>query len=312
MKKFISSLFVAMTAAVLLTSCDKEEEVALTMSGTWETSSQLFTRTYHGQTLRTTKTVFFFEHEQEHSISGYGYAVEYYDNSELPMTYHHIRWETWTRKNGDVGIEVDYSETHDKFATTSYSLDDQNFSGQCNLNDGSPQPFTFKRGTMPDLSKVKHWGYNELIPTWHPVTYEGQLDIRREFQGTIFKPTSVVITLDVDPAYNTGGPWNDNAYVMEKYDNAPWGTYLADSIKRWQVGDWIHGKELELWFANSDNSTSDYEMWNVEFNGDTMTGEIFVETNVFTPFTMRRTDSPDWSAIPDWGFSNIINKYLRK
>lgn len=305
MKKALS-LCVALTVAVLFTSCEKEEEVARTMSGTWETSSQLFVRTYNGKALRTTKTVFYFEHEHDYSISGYGFAVEYYDNSELPMTYHHIRWETWTRKNGDVGIEVDYSETHDKFATTNYSLDDQNFSGQCNLNDGSDQPFTFKHGTLPDLSKVKHWGYNELIPTWHLTTFEGELDIRRQYQGTTYKPTSVVITLDVDPAYNTGGPWNDKAYVMEKYDNAPWGTYLADSIKRWQINGPTSGKAIEVWFAHNEESFCDYEMWNVEFKDDTMTGEIFVETNVFTPFTMRRTDTPDWSKVTQWGIKNRV------
>lgn len=302
----IVSLMAALVAAVLFASCEKEEEVALTMSGTWETSSQLFVRTYKGKDLRTTKTVFYFEHEHEYSISGYGYAVEYYDNSELPMTYHHIHWETWTRKNGDVGIEVDFTETHDKFATTEYSLDDQNFSGVCNLNDGPGQDFRCVRGTLPDMSKVKHWGYNELIPTWHSVTFEGQLDVRREYQGTVYQPTSVVITFDVDPAYNTGGPWNGMAYVMEKYDNAPWGTYLADSIKYWSVRDMVGSKELDIQFAHNEDSSSDYKMWSVEFSGDTMTGEIFVKTNVFTPFTMHHTNAPDWSAIKEWGITNRL------
>ncbi len=295
-------LTAALVAAVTLASCEKEEEVALTMSGTWETSSQLFTRTFRGQTLRTTKTVFYFSHEREHAISGDGFAVEYYDNALLPMTYHHIRWETWTRKNGDVGIEVDYLETHDKWATTNYSIDDQNFSGQCNLNDGSDQPFAFKRGSLPDLSTVRHWGYNELIPTWHQVTYEGQLDVRREYQGKTYTPTSVVITFDVDPVYNDGGRWNDKAYVMEKYADAPWGTYLADSIKSWNLRD----NELRITFANGDDGFQGYTMWKVKLSGDTMEGEMFVTTNVFTPFTMHRTDTPDWTAVKEWGIINRL------
>ena len=301
--KFIS-LTAVLFAAVMFASCEKEEDVALSMSGTWETSTQLFVRTYKGKALKTTKTVFYFDHDHDHAISGYGFAVEYYDNSELPMTYHHIKWETWTRKNGDVGIEVDFSETHDKFATTSYSLDDQNFSGKCNLNDGPDQDFRCVRGSLPDLSKVKHWGYNELIPTWHPVTYEGQLDVRREYNGTIYKPTSVVITFDTDPVYNTGGPWNDKAYVMEKYDNAPWGAYLADSLKDWRI--FGNPKELNIYFANSTKTWDDYSMMNVEVTENTLSGEIFVETNVFTPFTMRRTESPDWSAIKEWGITNRL------
>lgn len=293
----------ALVAAVMFASCEKEEEVALTMSGTWETSSQLFVRTYKGKALKTTKTVFYFDHEREYATVGNGYAVEYYDNSELPMTYHHIKWETWTRKNGDVGIEVDYFETNDKFATTSYSLDDQNFNGQCNLNDGSDQPFTFRRGTLPDLSQVKHWGYNELIPTWHPVTYEGPLDVRREYQGTVYTPTSVSITFDVDPAYNTSGPWNDKAFVIEKYDNAPWGAYLADSLRSWYLSS---DGELSLYFKHSTESWSDYSMNDVKASENELSGRIFVETNVFTPFTLKRTDTPDWTAIKEWGITNRL------
>ena len=96
--KQATHFFIALTAAVLVASYEKEEEVALTMSGTWETSTQLFTRTFRGQTLNTVRTEFYMEHEREHATVGDGFAVEYYDNALLPMTYHHIMWETWTRK----------------------------------------------------------------------------------------------------------------------------------------------------------------------------------------------------------------------
>ena len=299
--KQATHFFIALTAAVLVASCEKEEEVALTMSGTWETSTQLFTRTFRGQTLNTVRTEFYMEHEREHATVGDGFAVEYYDNALLPMTYHHIMWETWTRKNGDVGIEVKYSETGDKFSTTSYSLNDNSFSGQCSLNDGPDMPFSFKRGTLADLSLVKHWGYNELIPTWHPVTYEGQLAVRREYQGTVYTPTSVVITFDVDPVYNEGGPWNGMACVRENYDDAPWGEYLADSIRSWRkVGSTI---DIDLQ-TGGEGFNGSYSLWNVEATEATLKGEFVAATNTFIPFTMQRVDNPDWSTITQWGITN--------
>lgn len=308
-----SNIFLAFALAVMgvamFTACEKEEEIAQDISGAWESTDLLFSRTYKGQNMTTRKTVFVFNNDREHATSGYGYAIEYYDNQELPVAYFHTRWETWTRTStSEVGIEVKYDETNDIFKTQEpdYDLNDREFYGQCTINDvPGTRSFRFVRGTTPDVSNVKHWGYNELIPTWQQTTFEGQLDIRRKYQGTTYTPTSVIITFDVDPAYNTSGPWNDKAYVMEKYENAPWGTYLADSIKSWQINDWIGGgKELNLYFANNHTSSSDYRIWNLQFNGDTMTGDIFVETNVFTPFTMRRTNTPDWSSITQWGITN--------
>lgn len=297
----ITAIFTVLMAATMLSSCEKEEGVATSLSGTWETTDQLFIREFRGQQLRTTKTVFSFTREKENYTFGDGYVIEYYDNALLPQTYHTIRWETWTRKNGDVGIEVKYYETHDKFSTISYNFDDQDFSGTCNLNDGPDQSFKFVRSTLPSLANVAHWGYNELIPTWHAVTYEGQLDIRRQYQGTTYTPTSVSITFDVDPAYNTSGPWNGKAFVIEKYDNAPWGTYLADSLRSWRFSN---PQNLALCFAHSDNSWGDYDFQGVEVTENEMTGSIFVETNVFTPFILRRTSTPDWNTITKWGITN--------
>jgi len=45
----------------------------------------------------------------------------------------------------------------------------------------------------------------------------------------------------------------------------------------------------------------------VEYTENEMKGKIFVETNVFEPFTLRRTSTPNWEAtITDWGFENKL------
>jgi hypothetical protein len=36
--------------------------------------------------------------------------------------------------------------------------------------------------------------------------------------------------------------------------------------------------------------------------------KVWVKTNVFEPFTLRRIANPDWSAIKNWGFSKWFPK----
>ncbi|MBP5339601.1 MAG: hypothetical protein J6Z14_09945 [Prevotella sp.] len=299
--KFIYAAFTILMTSALFVSCDEEEEVALSLSGTWQTTDQLFTRTFNGQTLRTTKTVFYFIQERENATVGDGYAVEYYDNTKLPMSYHHTQWQTWTRQNGDVGIQVHYQETHDKFSTISYHIDGSNFNGKCNLNDGPDQDFKFTKSTQPDLSSVQFWGYNELMPTWHQTSFEGKIYIEREYQGKKYYPKNVVITFDVDPAYNTGMTVENRAFIKEEYDDAPWGTYLADTIRFWDK--WNSGSYLYIYLNDGyDPYHHDYELQDITCTESELKGHMFVRTNVFEDFTLKRINTPDWSAIKEWGF----------
>lgn len=309
MKKFLLYAVTAIAMVASFTSCDKEEDIALSMSGVWETTDVLFPRTYKGQPMNPVKTVIVFEHGDNRATVGSGYAVEYFNNQELPVAYYHIRWETWTRTStGEVGIEIDYYETSDIFKTIEpdYDLRDSEFFGQCTINQvPGTQAFRFIRGTAPDVSKVKFWGYDELIPTWHPVSYEGQIDLRRTYQGQTYRPTSVVITFDVDPQFNNSICGFDKAYVRENYDNAPWGTYLADSIRHWNI---TSNKELSIYLYNSDDSFGDYLMWDVTATADSLIGDFFVDTNIFTHFNLKRIANPDWSAIKEWGIVNRLKE----
>lgn len=311
-RSIFSTAALVLTAAFTFTSCEEEREVALAMSGVWETTDALFTRSYKGQLLSPVKTVFQFDHDYDGASIGHGVAIEYYDNKDLPVVYYHIKWETWTRKEGGVGIEVkyeDYNGTgHDIFKTTDYSLNDNDFNGECTINDvPGTRPFSFHRGQAVDVSNVKFWGYNELIPTWHQVTYEGNIYIKREYQGQVYYPKSVTITFDVEPAYNESMVSSDPAFIKEEYDDAPWGTYLADTIKFWQL--WKPLNNLYLYRSEDyDGYHADYELQNVVCTEDEIRGEMFVRTNVFEPFTLRRVANPDWSAIKEWGFGKWFPK----
>ena len=306
-------LFALMAFAALgtLTSCEDEEEAAQTLNGVWETTDVMFTRTYKGQTLTPTKTVLRFDQDTNTSTIGYGVAVEYFNNKDIPVVYHRVKWEVWHRKDGSVGVEWYYQETNDKFKTTDYKLNNNEFSGICSLNndDANKKRITFHRGTMPDVSKVEHWGYNELLPTWHPVTYEGRIFIQREYQGKVYEPKNVVITFDCEPAYNGGKTPFDKAFIKEEYEDAPWGTYLADSIKFWEVYKDIDGKRMRIYRNDGYNPyQSDYEFMYVECTENELKGSVFVRTNVFEPFTLKRIANPDWSTIKNWGFSKWFPK----
>lgn len=281
------------------------------MSGTWETSTALFPRTYKGKAINPVKTIFHFDHDYDGATSGYGYAVEQYNNQDLPAAYFHIRWSTWTRQSGDVGIEVKYEETTDVFSVMEpdYDLRDSEWFGQCTINQiPGTQSFRFVRSTTaPDVSKVKIWGYDELIPTWKPTTYEGVLDVSREYKGVTYKPTKVTITFDVDPQYNNAMIGYEKAYVKEEYSDAPWGTYLADSIRHWSFTS-ASFKELDIYFANSDQSWGDYRMWDITVNADSLVGDLFVDTNIFTHFNLKRVANPDWSTIKEWGIVNRLQQ----
>lgn len=300
MKKILLCAIAALAALCTFTSCEKEEEVALNIAGTWETSAALFPRTYKGETLKTTKTILCLYPERKGLTVGEGVAVEYYDNAELPVAYFHLKWETWTRKSGEVGIQVKYSENGDTFSTIEYELKGNSFSGHL---FSSETTFSFTRGTEPDVKDVMYWGYNELLPTWHRVTYEGKINIKREYQGQSYEPSQIVITFDVDPVYNTAMIGMDKAFIKEVYEGeTPWGTMLADSIRSWNR--WSEDKILRIYRADSkDPYETDYYFFDVEFTDNEMKGNLFIKENVFEPFTLRRTSNPDWSTIKEWGFT---------
>lgn len=310
----IINLLLLLLTGVVLTSCEKEEEVAQGISGAWEGDLGL-THIYHGETIKADRTIYIFNQESPSRRTGDGYIVEYYTNNhtELGVVYTRLSWETWTRQNGDVGIEIKFSETENKeikdtkIHILKYAFDDKLFKGEYEIN-GQTIAFSLNRVTAPEVSNVKYWDYNELIPTWHQVTFSGKIYLEREYQGQKYYPKNVIITFDVDPAYNSGSMGADKAYIKEEYDNAPWGSYLADEIKFWDSYDISDDKRLNLYRSEGyDSYNKDYELMYIKFTDTEMKDEMFVKTNVFEPFTLKRVPNPDWSNVK-LGFSPWIKK----
>ena len=110
---------------------------------------------------------------------------------------------------------------------------------------------------------------------------------------------SVTITFDVEPAYNKGRIGLVEGYVRENYTDAPWGNYLCDKIKSWQIDSYNY-----LNIITDDNT--DYTIEEVTASDNELKGSIFVKTNVFTPLTLKRVSNPDWNAFPNRGIQSRL------
>jgi len=299
MKK--NQLFLLLLLAVgsmAFSSCEQEEETARALSGIWEGDMGI-ERVYNGKTVKPYKTVLVFEQEKATYTFGEGYMVEYYDN-ELKEVYNRLRWDVWRRNNGNPGIEIkttNYPEL--KFTLyDDFTMDDNTFSGIYS-RDNKEIHFNLKRITSaPDISQASWWGYDEKLPTWHPTTYEGKIGISREYNGKTYQPTSVTVTFNCDPVYNETNYGPYKSYIKETYDEAPWGTVLADTIRDWRVFDY----ELRIYTYDG----TEYTFHQAKVTNEEITGEWFIRTNVFDPFTLKKVATPDWSTIREWGIQDRI------
>ena len=302
MKKILFVAIAALVALASFTSCEEEENVAGSLYGSWEGDLGI-THIYKGQTIKPVKCVYTFTRNNDSSTIGDGYLVETFDIPELPVVYRRLRWETWKRQNGDVGVQINLESEDVKYHIVEYNLSDRDFTGKYTSGDKTDIPFTLTRvATAPDISNVRYWGYNELLPTWHPVTYEGNIYILREYGGKAYYPENVVITFDVEPAYNTGTVDLDKAFIKEEYSadaNAPWGTVLADTIRFWNMwGSYMNIHRSEGY----DGYHPNYQFQDIERSEAEIKGMVYAGTNDPRPFTLKRIANPDWSSIKEWGF----------
>lgn len=291
---FIAALLIT---TVTLTSCQGEIENAQALVGTWEGGDLGLSHEFRGQTLKPYKTVFVFEQDNSDSWFGSGYMVEYFHHDMIQEVYYRTNWSTFNgKKEIEITISGDYGNRR-TFVFPSSNLDGNIIKGEAKLEGTPINNFELKRiATKPDISKAQFWGFNELMVTWHTTTYAGPIGLTREYQGKEYTPSNVVITFDVDPAYNTGG-W-ENCYIREEYTDAPWGSYLADRIKEWN----IYGNEMLI--TTEDGTTYSFLYLNV--TEEQLTAQYFVKTNVFVPFTLKRSSNPEWSSISQWGITSRL------
>lgn len=300
MKNKFFLLLAVVVGAVVFASCEDEEKMGQSLKGTWEGDMGV-TRTLRGKTIKPMRTVIHFDQETNTSTVGSGYMVEYYNLPGMEAVYYHLSWNTWTRKNGNVGLEFSLTDNpSDKFTFyDDFSMTDAVFEGKYPDSNGTDIHFKLKRiTTAPDVSNVKIWGFYDKMDTWSLTTYEGFIDLKRSYQDKTYTPTKVSITFDSDPMYNESSHNYFNGYMIEQYADAPWGSYLADKMEYWSL--WSN----EMRIRTSDNT--EYNFYDIKVNENELTGEALVDYNTFYPFTLKRVSTPDMSAFQQWGITSRL------
>ncbi len=299
MKNKFLYLLAVIFGVALFTSCENEEALGRAVKGTWEGDLGI-TRTLRGKTIKPTRTVIHFDQETNTSIVGSGVMIEYYNLPGLEAVYNHITWESWQRKNGNPGFEFRLDEdTSEKYVFyDDWSITDEWFEGIYPDKDGKDIHVRLTRiNTMPDISNVKMWGFYDNMDTWHPVTYEGTIGVKRDYQTKSYTPTKVTIVFDIDPVYNESNI-NSEGYIIEHYADAPFGNYLADKIDYWGL---FHE---DLRFRTTDNT--EYQFFGVKVNDKELTGEFLVSTNNTQAITLKRVDNPDTSTYTNLGIGSKL------
>lgn len=300
MKSKLFALLSILFSTLVFTSCEDEEAMGRALKGTWEGDMGI-TRTLHGKTIKPTRTVLHFDQETNKSTIGSGFMIEYYGLTGLEAVYHHLRWDTWTRKNGNVGFEFKLDEIDEKYVFyDDWSMTDTWFEGTYPDKNGKDVRIKLKHITStPDVSNVKTWGYFDNMDTWYPVTYEGAIGIKRDYDGKkVYTPTKVTIVFDCDPVLNETDHSTDG-YVIEHYPDAPFGSYLADKIEYWG----LYSGSLTI--RTSDRT--EYHAYGVKVNNQELTGEFIISTNETQQATLKRVDNPDMSGYTIWGIESRMH-----
>ena len=83
---------------------------------------------------------------------------------------------------------------------------------------------------------------------------------------------------------------------------------LASCEEEEEVWKDIYDTRLRIYRSGSYAPDYDYEFMYVEASENELKGQIFIDTNVFEPFTLKRIANPDWIVIKNWGFSKWFPK----
>ena len=141
MKKLYSIITVALLAmaAVTLSCCNPDSEIAYTLDGVWE--GNMYKQSYYsGRYYETTSTVMQFDQDPYSYAQGTGRWIDYYSNA--PWDYY-ASYITWTVVNRRIRI---YSEKEGQtYYIDNYWLDDNRFEGTISDTYGNSKNFVMTK-----------------------------------------------------------------------------------------------------------------------------------------------------------------------
>ena len=136
----------------LLTACDEDAQIAMTLEGTWQGRMYVYT-TYGGRDYYATSTQITFEGDPFRWSRGTGYWVDYYSGAPWDYVANHIEWRVVNRD-----IEIYFREEDTSLLIADYSLNNNYFTGYIADGDNDVE-FRLQHIDSPDYSGY-HWGYS--------------------------------------------------------------------------------------------------------------------------------------------------------
>lgn len=154
MKKKIGMLYTlaVLLMSAVLTSCDEDVQIALSLEGTWQGKMYVYTY-YDGRDYYATSTEVTFEGDPFHWSKGTGYWVDYYSGAPWDYVANHIEWRVINRD-----IEVYFVEERTTLLIADYSLSDNYFTGYIVDGDNEVE-FRLRHIDSPNWNNY-HWGYD--------------------------------------------------------------------------------------------------------------------------------------------------------
>lgn len=152
MKKFYT-MMAMMLAALVLVSCDDDQEIAYTLEGTWK-GNMYVNSVWDGRTYTSTYSEVTFLRDPYRYSSGDGYWVDYYSNAPWDYVANHISWRV------DYGeITVYFREENTSVVIRDYRLTDDRFRGWIEDGDNDVE-FNLVHTSSPNWNSYNRWGYD--------------------------------------------------------------------------------------------------------------------------------------------------------
>ena len=155
MKKYLHTMMLAVAAllSVTMTSCEKDELIAMTLDGNWKGNMYVsYQINGRGEYYDASYSEVCFLRNPSKFASGDGYWIDYYSNAPWDYIANHIRW---TVDRGSIWVY--FIEDRYEVEIYDYRLTYNYFDGYIYTYDDKEVEFHLTKTSSPDWNRY-HWG----------------------------------------------------------------------------------------------------------------------------------------------------------
>lgn len=160
MKKILTLLTLAVVTLCSLSSCSEDDEIGLTLEGTWHGNMYITTQ-YGDHNYACTETTIQFTTQGLRASKGSGYWVDYYSNAPWDYVASHITWRV-----RDAVIYVHFVEDNTDVEIRDFKLNSSQFNGWINYNYQNIF-FSFVPDNTFDYDDYRYGGYTYYGNGWY-------------------------------------------------------------------------------------------------------------------------------------------------